>query len=67
MRRPATARGLLAALQVEQPAVPAIDDAQWVDRESLEALVFALRRLDEASVLSVVAGQSNRQVAPTCS
>ena len=35
---------LLGCLQVEGPVILAVDDAHWADRESLQALAFALRR-----------------------
>jgi DNA-binding CsgD family transcriptional regulator len=37
--------GLLAAAADEQPVLCLIDDAQWLDRPSADALVFAARRL----------------------
>ena len=37
--------GLLAAAAEERPLVCAIDDAQWLDRPSADALVFSARRL----------------------
>src|ERR1700694_5434237 len=36
---------LLGAMQASGPVLLLIDDAQWADRSSLQALVFALRRL----------------------
>ena len=38
--------GLLAAAAEERPVVCLIDDAQWLDDPSADALVFAARRLD---------------------
>jgi predicted ATPase len=40
----AAALGLLAAAE-DRPTLCVVDDAQWVDRPSAEALVFTARRL----------------------
>ena len=40
--------GVLRLLAAAQPVVVAIDDLQWVDRPSLRALTYALRRLGDA-------------------
>lgn len=40
----------LATLSEMQPALLILDDAQWIDRASHQALVFAARRLDVESV-----------------
>ena len=37
--------GMLAAAAIDTPLLVAIDDAQWIDAASLEALGFAARRL----------------------
>ena len=37
---------LLAELAAEQPLLCVVDDAQWLDRASADALLFAARRLD---------------------
>ena len=41
----AAALGLIAAVADDQPVLCVIDDAQWLDRPSADALVFAARRL----------------------
>ena len=46
---------LLRAALEEQPVVLAVDDAEWLDHESLLALVAALRDLADASLLVVLA------------
>ena len=49
----AIALGLLSALRTlsaRKPVLVAIDDVQWLDPPSAEALAFALRRLEEAHV-----------------
>ena len=42
--------GVLRLLSAIAPVVVAIDDLQWVDRPSLRAVTYALRRLGEAPV-----------------
>ena len=48
--------GLLAEIAEKRPLLALVDDAQWRDRASAEALVFAARRLqaDDAAVLFAV-------------
>jgi predicted ATPase len=36
------------------PTVLVLDDAQWADAASLQALTFALRRLESDRVLTIV-------------
>jgi DNA-binding CsgD family transcriptional regulator len=45
---------LLAEVAEEQPLVCVVDDAQWLDRASAQALVFVARRLLAESVALVV-------------
>jgi ATP/maltotriose-dependent transcriptional regulator MalT len=45
---------LLGALQDNGPVVLAVDDAQWADTASLQALAFAVRRLRIDQVLVIV-------------
>ena len=44
---------LLAAAAVDRPTLVVVDDVQWVDRESAEALLFAARRLGHDRVAVV--------------
>ncbi|REE99031.1 helix-turn-helix transcriptional regulator [Thermomonospora umbrina] len=46
---------LLAELAEERPVLCLVDDAQWWDRASVEAMVFAARRLDHDGVMMVFA------------
>ncbi|MFD0351034.1 AAA family ATPase [Kitasatospora aburaviensis] len=46
---------LLSEYAGEDPVLCLVDDAQWVDRESLDALTFAARRLDSEGVVMVFA------------
>ncbi|MFI5843099.1 sigma factor-like helix-turn-helix DNA-binding protein [Catenuloplanes sp. NPDC051500] len=46
---------LLEALTAMQPVLVAVDDAQWLDRASLDALAFAGRRLSGTRVTIVLA------------
>jgi DNA-binding CsgD family transcriptional regulator len=52
---------LLAALAEDAPVLVTVDDAQWVDESSLEALAFAARRLTVERVALLVA---ERDAAP---
>jgi DNA-binding NarL/FixJ family response regulator len=50
---------LLGCLQADGPVILAIDDAPWADRESLQALAFALRRLRADPVLALLTARDN--------
>ncbi|WP_030674244.1 LuxR family transcriptional regulator [Streptomyces rimosus] len=47
---------LLSALGDRQPVLVVLDDAQWCDRASLDALSFAVRRLDGDEPVTVLIG-----------
>lgn len=47
--------GLLSAAADTEPLLCVVDDAQWVDKESVAILAFAARRLDVGSVALVFA------------
>ncbi|SDH59183.1 regulatory protein, luxR family [Sinosporangium album] len=49
---------LLGRLQEAGPIIVVVDDAQWADAPSLQALTFALRRLRADSVLTIVIARS---------
>src|SRR5438067_3473518 len=46
---------LLAAAAEDGPLLAVVDDAQWLDRSSAQALLFAARRLDAEGVAVLVA------------
>ncbi len=50
---------LLGNVQAGGPVAVVVDDAQWADRPSLLALLFALRRLQSDRVLCVIAVREN--------
>ncbi len=54
--------GLLAAAAADAPLLVAVDDAQWIDSASLEALGFAARRLSGEAVGMLIAFRD--EVAP---
>jgi len=47
--------GVLTEISSDGPVVCLVDDAQWLDRPSIDALVFVAQRLDADAVLLVVA------------
>ncbi|MET9295036.1 AAA family ATPase [Streptomyces sp. NPDC003077] len=49
--------GLLSALGERRPVLVVLDDAQWCDRASLEALSFAARRLEGERVTMLIAAR----------
>ncbi|MGH1564279.1 AAA family ATPase [Mumia sp. DW29H23] len=51
--------GLLAAAGAERPLVCAVDDAHWLDAESLEVLAFVARRLQAESLAIVLAARDD--------
>jgi DNA-binding CsgD family transcriptional regulator len=51
---------LLGALQEDGPVCVVVDDAQWADRPSLVALLFAMRRLQSDRVLTLIAVREDR-------
>ena len=58
--------GLLGALQADGPVAVVVDDLQWADEPSVQALGFALRRLWGDQVLIVLVnrpGQDGEQAA----
>jgi DNA-binding CsgD family transcriptional regulator len=55
--------GLLAEAAAERPVLVAIDDAQWLDAPSADALVFAARRLEGEELVFVVAIRADESSA----
>ncbi|HEY2703625.1 MAG TPA: AAA family ATPase [Candidatus Dormibacteraeota bacterium] len=51
---------LLDALQEHGPVCLVVDDAQWADRPSLVAMLFAIRRLQADRVLTLIAVREDR-------
>ena len=49
--------GLLAEAGAEQPLLAVVDDAQWLDRASAQAIAFSARRLGAARVALVIAAR----------
>ena len=50
---------LLSGLSDEGPLLVAADDAQWLDRASLDALAFAARRLEAEQLVLLVGARGN--------
>ena len=54
---------LLAEVAQERPLVCLVDDAQWLDQASVQALTFAARRLSAESVALIFAARGSDDVA----
>jgi predicted ATPase len=52
----ASTLSVLAAAAEKRPVLAVVDDAQWLDAASREALLFAARRLDAEHVTMLIAG-----------
>jgi DNA-binding CsgD family transcriptional regulator/tetratricopeptide (TPR) repeat protein len=50
---------LLSHLSEDRPLLLVADDAQWLDRGSLDALAFAARRLDEEPLVLLLSARGN--------
>jgi DNA-binding CsgD family transcriptional regulator len=48
---------LLVAAAEQQPLLLLVDDLQWLDRPTLDALAFAIRRLDQDAIACALAGR----------
>ena len=59
------ALGLLAEVAQERPLVCVIDDAQWLDRASAQALAFIARRLEAESIALVFSAREAEEAELT--
>ncbi len=55
---------LIANLAARRPLLLLVDDAHWADRQSLQALAFVARRLDDLPVALVLATRPQEPDAP---
>ncbi|OKI24535.1 helix-turn-helix transcriptional regulator [Streptomyces sp. CB03911] len=56
--------GLLAELAAEKPLLCLIDDAQWLDGSSVEALLLAARRLQAEGIVLLLAARDDEGAFP---
>ena len=56
--------GLLAELALEKPLLCLVDDAHWLDRASVDALVFAARRLRAEGIVLLLAARDGEGALP---
>jgi DNA-binding NarL/FixJ family response regulator len=55
---PAAVLGLLSAAAEDGPVLCLVDDVQWLDQPSVEAIVFAARRLGSEGIAMVLAART---------
>ncbi|MEV1177721.1 AAA family ATPase [Nonomuraea sp. NPDC049784] len=55
---------LLADLAEERPLLCLVDDVQWLDRASVDALVFAARRLEAERITMILAARDDGTELP---
>ena len=55
---------LLSEIAEDRPLLCVVDDAQWLDRASAEALLFAARRLDAEGIAMIFAARDPEAVFP---
>jgi DNA-binding SARP family transcriptional activator/tetratricopeptide (TPR) repeat protein len=60
----AIARGFLALAEITTPSLVLLEDAQWMDRSSLEALRYLLPRLGETPLLVLVTARPEELEGP---
>jgi DNA-binding CsgD family transcriptional regulator/tetratricopeptide (TPR) repeat protein len=53
--------GLLSEVADRQPLLCLVDDAQWFDRASIDALLFAARRLEAEAVVMLLAARDQEE------
>ena len=58
---PAALLGLLGTAAEDRPVLALIDDAQWIDAPSIEAIVFVARRLRDEGVAMLLATRDNQR------
>jgi DNA-binding CsgD family transcriptional regulator len=61
---PAAVLSLLAAAAEDQPVLAVVDDVHWVDPASLEALLFAARRLAAEGVVLLLGLRTGEGIGP---
>jgi DNA-binding CsgD family transcriptional regulator len=57
------ALGLLSSAASERPILCVVDDAHWIDRESIDAFLFVARRLEAESVVFLFATRETYEFA----
>ena len=60
----AAALGLISAFADDGPVLMTVDDAQWLDRASAEAIGFAARRLVADPVAVLIAAREQEEASP---
>ena len=61
---PASVLSLLGAAAEERPVLAIVDDAHWLDAESLRAVLFAARRLEAEGIVLLLATREDFERGP---